>query len=88
MEPAVEEHAAVAGGEHEAVAVQPARLGGMERHGGPEQRGANVGGSEWKAEVAGFAFGDGIHGQSAGIAGGEFERGGIEVHDDWRERAR
>jgi hypothetical protein len=30
--------------------------------------------------VAGFAFGDGIHGQSAGIAGGEFKRGGIEVH--------
>jgi hypothetical protein len=30
--------------------------------------------------VAGFAFGNGIHGQSAGIAGGEFERGGIEIH--------
>ena len=80
VEPAVEEHAAVAGGEDKAVAVQPARLGGVERHGSPEQRGANVGGSERKAEVAGFAFGDGIHGQSAGIAGGEFERGGIEIH--------
>jgi hypothetical protein len=30
--------------------------------------------------VARFAFGDGIHGQSTGIAGGEFERGGIEIH--------
>ncbi len=37
-----------------------------------------------KAEVAGFAFGDGVHRGSAGGAGGEFERGGVEGHGIWK----
>ena len=88
MQPTVEEHAPVAGRENKAVAIQPARLGGVEGHCRSEERGSDVGGSKREAEVAGFAFGDGIHGQTAGIACGEFERGGIEVHDCLRKHAR
>lgn len=74
--------------ENEAVAVQPTRLGGVEGHRCAEKGGSDVSGSEWQAEVAGFAFGDGVHGQTAGIAGGKFKRGGVEGHIGWCLRDR
>ena len=77
MQPAVEEHAAVACGEDEAVAVQPAGLIGIEAHRGSEENGSDVRRAKREAEVAGFAFRDGVHGQSACVAGGDFESSGV-----------
>ena len=77
VEPAVEEHAAVACGEDEAVAVQPAGRIGIEAHQGSEENGPDVRRAKREAEVAGFAFRNGVHGQSTGVAGGEFKRRGV-----------
>ena len=77
VEPAVEEHAAVACGEDEAVAVQPAGRIGIEAHQGSEENGSDVRRAKREAEVAGFAFRNGVHGQSTGVAGGEFKRRGV-----------
>ena len=77
MQPAVEEHAAVACGEDEAVAIQPAGLIGIEAHGGAEENGSDVRRAKREAKVAGFAFRDGVHGQPTGVAGCDFERSGV-----------
>ena len=77
MQPAVEEHAAVACGEDEAVAVQPARLVGIEAHRRAEENGSDIRRAKREAEVAGFAFRDGVHGQPTGVAGCDFERSGV-----------
>ena len=77
VEPAVEEHAAMACGEDEAVAVQPAGLIGVEAHRGSEKNGSDVRRAKREAEMARFAFRDGVHGQSTGVAGGEFKRRGV-----------
>ena len=77
VEPAVEEHAAVACGEDEAVAVQPVWLIRIEAHYGAEENGSDVRRAKREAKVAGFAFRDGVHGQSTCVAGGDFERSGV-----------
>jgi hypothetical protein len=78
MQPAVEEHTAVASGENEAVAVQPAGLVGIETQSAAEEDGPDVGGAEREAEMAGFAFRDGVHGQAAAcIAGCDFKGRGV-----------
>jgi hypothetical protein len=77
VKPAVEEHAAVACREDEAVAIEPAGLIGVEAHGRAEEDRSNIGGSKREAEVAGFAFRDSVHSQAARIAGCDFKRRGV-----------
>ncbi|CAH0365717.1 unnamed protein product, partial [Pelagomonas calceolata] len=88
VEPRVEEHAAVARAEDEAVAVDPGRVVGVEGHGLAEEDRAHLGGAERQAEVAGLGRGDRVHREAARLVGGgleglgrgrgDFERGGIE----------
>ena len=51
MQPAVEEHRAVACGENEAIAVQPARGVGIEAHVFPKEDGTDLGAAKWESEV-------------------------------------
>ena len=73
MEPCVEEHAAVTGGEHETVAVEPAGIRRINLQCLTEENGPNVCGSKGKAEVTRLAGGDGVNGDTAGIAGGKLK---------------
>ena len=77
VEPGVKEHAAVAGGEDEAVSVDPARIGRIDLQGLTEKDGTDVGRTEGEAEVTGFAGGNGVNGEAARVAGGEFKDLGI-----------
>jgi len=52
MQPGIEEHAAVTCGEDEAVAVDPARSGGINLKGMTKKYSSDIGGSERKSEVA------------------------------------
>ena len=79
MQPAVEEHRAVAGGENEAVAVEPLRGIRVVAHGLAEQHGTDFGAAERQAEVAGVTGVDGIHGEATGFIGGLSER--IRIHE-------
>jgi len=67
VEPAVEEHATMAGREDETIPVQPA--GRLRIEGKPfaEKIGADFGGPEGKSEVAGAASVDGVDGEAAGL---------------------
>ena len=73
VEPRVEEHRAVTGGEDEAVAVDPGRVVGVEGHGLAEEDRAHLGGAERQAEVAGLGRGDRVHRQAARLVGGGLE---------------
>ena len=75
VEPAVGEHRAMAGREHEAVAVGPGGVGGVDAEEGAVERRADLGGAEGQAEVPGVAGGDGVHGETAGLVGGAGEGG-------------
>ena len=61
----IEQHRAMAGREHEAVAVRPVRLGGVEFQELREQHGGDVGRAHRQAGVAGIGLLDGIHGEPA-----------------------
>ena len=61
----IEQHRAVAGRQHEAVAVRPVRVGGVEFQELREQHGRDVGGAHRQAGMAGFRLFDGIHGEPA-----------------------
>ena len=65
MQQRVDQHRAVAGGEHEAVTVGPGRIGGIEFQEPREQHGRDVGGAHRQAGVAGFRLFHRIHGQCA-----------------------
>ena len=83
MQPGVEEHRAVAGGEDEAVAVEPARLVGIVDERVAVEDGADFGAAERQAEVAGGGFVDGVHGEAAGLVGSLGEDVGLELHEKW-----
>jgi hypothetical protein len=70
MEPRIKEHASVTGGEDEAVAVDPAGVGRIDLESLTKEDGPDVGGSERETKMARLAGGDGVNGQTAGIAGG------------------
>jgi len=61
----VVEHRAMAGGEHEAVAVGPGRTHRVELQEFREQNGGDVGGTHRQAGMAGFRLLDRIHRQRA-----------------------
>ena len=79
VQPAVEEHRAMAGGEHETVAVQPLGRIRVKAHGFAEQHRADLGTAKREAEVAGVTGVDGIHGEATGFIGGLSER--FRVHE-------
>ena len=62
VERGVKEHGAVAGRQHEPVAVGPVRILRIERHHLREQDGGNICCPHWQAGVAGIGFFNGIHG--------------------------
>ena len=59
----VEQHRAVAGGQHEAVAVGPARIGGVVFQELREQHRGDVGGAHRQPGMAGFRLLDRVHGE-------------------------
>ena len=77
VNPAVDEHGTMTGGEHEAVAVNPLRGRGVVAEEVAVKDGADFGGTEWQAEVARVASGHGIHGKATGFGGGAGKVGGI-----------
>ena len=82
MEPAVEEHAAVAGGENKAVAVEPARLGRIVTQGRAEKHRADFRASQGQTQVTGLAGGNGVNGQAPRIARGQREDIVRKTHED------
>jgi hypothetical protein len=75
MQQRVDQGRTVAVGLHEAVAVRPARIGGVELQVPGEQRRADVGRTQRRAGVAVADAGDRVHGQEADRAG-QFAGGG------------
>ena len=65
MQQRIEQHRAVAGREHEAVAVGPARIGRIEFQEAREQHGRDVGRAHRQAGMAGFRLLDRVHGERA-----------------------
>ena len=61
----IQQHRAVAGREHEAVAVRPVRLGSVEFQELREQHGGDVGRAHRQAGMAGIGLLHGIHGEPA-----------------------
>jgi hypothetical protein len=75
VQPGVDEHGAVTCGEDEAVAIQPFRVSGVALERFAKKDSADVGGTEWQAEVAGGALVDSIHGETTGFIGSLSEEG-------------
>ncbi len=65
MEQRVDQHRAVAGREHEAVAVGPGRIGRIELQEAREQHGRDVGRAHRQAGMAGFRLLDRVHRERA-----------------------
>ncbi len=65
IEQRIEQHRAVAGREHEAVAVGPIGIGGIELQEAREQHGGDVGHAHGHAGMAGIGLLHGIHGKRA-----------------------
>ena len=65
MQQGIEQHGAMAGGEHETVAVGPVRVGGVEFQEARPQRGGGVGHAHGHAGMAGFGGFDGVDGKRA-----------------------
>ena len=65
IEQRIEQHRAVAGREHEAVAVGPGRIGGIEFQELREQHGRDVGHAHRQAGMAGLGLLDRVHRQRA-----------------------
>ena len=81
VQPAVQEHRAVAGGEHEAVAVEPAGLGGIVREGVAVKGRADLGRAEREAQMPGRALVDGINGEATGLVGGLGKEFWLQFHE-------
>ncbi len=69
MQPAIQEHGAVARAEDEPVAVDPRGLIGIEDHGVAVQHRAELSASERQSKVAAGALVNGVHGQAARFIG-------------------
>ena len=78
VQPAVKEHGAVAGGENEAVTVEPAGLRGADVEQIAEQDGPDFGAPQRQAQVAGCAVVNGIHGKSPRLVGCFLEK--VKIH--------
>ncbi len=65
MKQRIDQHRAVAGREHEAVAVGPGRIGGIEFQEARKQHGRDVGRAHRQARVTGLRLLDRVHGQRA-----------------------
>jgi hypothetical protein len=50
------------------------------REGAAVEGGADLGGAEREAKVAGVALMDGVHGEATGLVGGLCEEGEVECH--------
>mmetsp|Transcript_27185 Transcript_27185/g.41982 ORF Transcript_27185/g.41982 Transcript_27185/m.41982 type:complete len:404 (-) Transcript_27185:114-1325(-) len=74
VQPAVNEHGSVAGGQDEAVAVDPGRVGRVVGHRGSVKGGTDLGSAKGKTHVAGFGGGDGVHSKTTCLVGGGGER--------------
>ena len=86
MQPAVEEHRAVAGGQHEAVAVEPAGLVGVVHQRMAVKHGADFRRPERQTEVAGGTFMNGIDGEAAGLGGGQGKNLSLKFHGRKRRK--
>ena len=69
MQQRIDQHRAVAGREHEAVAVGPGRIGRIEFQELREQHGRDVGRAHRQAGMAGFRLLDRVHGERADRVG-------------------
>ena len=69
MQQRVEQHRAVAGRQHEAVAVRPGRVGGIEFEEAREQHGRDIGHAHRHAGMAGLRLLDGVDRQEADRVG-------------------
>ena len=92
MQQRIEQHRAVAGRQHEAVAVGPVGLGGIEFQELAEQHGRDVGHAHRHAGMAGFRLLDRVHGERADGVGHAAQmrvvwrvRGGGERDRSWRQ---
>src|SRR5581483_6250950 len=81
VQPAIEKHRTVAGGEDEAVAVDPARILRIMHEGVAVKDGADLGATQGQAKVAGIGLVHGIHGEATGLVGGFGENFSLELHD-------
>ena len=80
MQPRVEEHRAVAGGEDKAITVEPARLRRVVHERVTVEDGTELGGAERQPEMAGAALVDRIDGETAGDVAGFGEDFDVERH--------
>ena len=93
MQERVEQHGAVPGRQDEAVAVRPARVGGIVFEEPREQHRGDVGGAHRQAGMAGFRLLDGVHGEGAygtrqiGMSDA-IGRGGFEHENDPQGKGR
>ena len=75
MKHGIEQHRAVAGGEHEAVAIGPWRIGWIEFQEAREQDRGDVGRAHRQARMAGLRLLDRVHGERANGVGHAVMRG-------------
>ena len=88
IEQGIHQHRAVAGRQHEAVAIGPFRVGGIELQELGKQHGRHVGGAHRQAGMAGIGLLHGVHGQRADGIGhirssGNGWRRGVCCHGKW-----
>ena len=81
IEQRIEQHRAVAGRQHEAVAVGPARVGGIEFEELREQHRRDVGHAHRHARMAGLGFLDRVHRQEADGVGHRRVRDGGSLNN-------
>ena len=84
MEHRVQEHGTVAVGQHEAVAVRPARVAGIHQQMAYPEHRCQVGHPHRHSRMAGAGPLDGVHGQGSDGVGGP----GVPVEVDGRKRRR
>ncbi len=82
VQPGVEEHAAVSGGENETVPIEPAGLLRIVRERVPEQHGADIGGAERETEMTGGTRGHRVDRETAGLGCRLGEKVGFERHEN------
>ena len=83
----VEQHRAVAGGEHEAIAVGPARLRGIVAQEPEPQRRSHLGGPHGHAGVSGVGLLDAVHREALDGVGNRLKGGGVD-RTGWQRSAR
>jgi hypothetical protein len=68
-------------GQHEAIAIDPARAIRIVLQGMPIEDGTDLRRAERQAEMAGLAGVDGVHREASGLIGGLGEERGLQDHD-------